>query len=292
MRENPIVNALSVDLEDYFQVENFAHLVPRDTWPTYAPRLSDNTHRLLDLFDLHGVKATFFVLGWCAERFPVLVREIHRRGHEIACHSQWHRLVYSLSPAEMAEDTAACRARLEDLTGGRIRGYRAPSYSINQDSLWALDILAEQGFLYDSSIFPVHHDRYGIPDFPRWPVADYGTPGGARIHEFPLTTFRVGGTNLPAAGGGYLRMLPTVWSHAGIAAAHGAGQPAMLYLHPWEIDAGQPRIPGMSLTRHLRCYYNLAATYGRLDALLGRYRWGRVDAVLAETLGRPELAPA
>lgn len=280
------VNALSVDLEDYFQVENFAHLVPRETWGRYAPRLTANTHRLLDLFDTRGVSATFFVLGWCAERFPHLVREIHRRGHEIACHSHMHRLVYTLTPDEMRADTARCKAILEDLTGTPVIGYRAPSYSITQASLWALDVLAELGFVYDSSIFPVHHDRYGIPDFPRWPVADYATPGGNRIHEFPLTTFRLGGTNLPSAGGGYLRMLPMPWTWQGIAAAHRAGQPAMLYLHPWEIDPGQPRIEGMSTLRTMRCYFNLAGTFDRLSAVIERYRWAPVSRVLETTLGR------
>ncbi len=282
----PPVNALSVDLEDYFQVENFAHLVPREHWGHFAPRLTANTHRLLDLFDSVRARATFFVLGWCAERFPHLVREIHRRGHEVACHSHMHRLVYTLTPEEMRADTARCKAVLEDLTGSRVIGYRAPSYSITRDSLWALDVLADLGFVYDSSIFPVHHDRYGIPDFPRWPIADYGTPGGARIHEFPLTTFRVGRTNLPSAGGGYLRMLPMTWTWQGIAAAHRAGQPAMLYLHPWEIDPGQPRIEGMTRLRTLRCYYNLGGTYERLEQVLDRFRWAPVSEVLETTLGR------
>lgn len=282
-----IVNALSVDLEDYFQVENFAHLVPRETWGAYAPRLTDNTHRLLDLFDSAGVRATFFVLGWCAERFPNLVREVHRRGHEIACHSYWHRLVYSLTPSEFREDTLRCRDLLEALTGTRVLGYRAPSYSITRKCLWALDVLAELGFAYDSSIFPVHHDRYGIPDFPRWPVANHPTPAGATLHEFPLTTFRMGGTNLPSAGGGYLRMLPMAWTRTGIQAAHRAGQPAMLYIHPWEIDAGQPRIDGMTTLRHLRCYFNLAGTYDRLAGLVAEHRWAPVRDVLARALGTP-----
>ncbi len=285
-----IVDALSVDLEDYFQVENFAHLVPRDTWPSYAPRLTDNTHRLLDLFDAQGSRATFFVLGWCAERFPNLVREIHARGHEIACHSYLHRLIYTLTPDEFRADTVRCRDLLEDLVGERVIGYRAPSYSITAESLWALDVLAELGFVYDSSIFPVRHDRYGIPDFARWPVADHPTPGGATLHEFPLTTFQLAGHNLPSAGGGYLRMLPMAWTRQGIRAAHAAGQPAMLYIHPWEIDAGQPRIPGMKPLRNLRCYYNLAGTFERLETIISEHRWGPVREVLGRTLGR-DLTP-
>lgn len=286
-----ILNAMSVDVEDYFQVENFAHRVPRDQWDRYAPRVERNTGRLLDLFDEHGVRATFFVLGWVAERFGGLVREIHARGHEIACHSYYHRLVYSLTEQEFREDTRRGKAILEDLVGEPVLGYRAPSYSITARNLWALDILAELGFVYDSSVFPVHHDRYGIPDFSRWPVAHYRTPAGHRLHEFPLTTFRVAGVNLPAAGGGYLRILPRQWTHHGIRTANRAGQPAILYIHPWEIDDGQPRMPGLGPLRHLRCYYNLAGTYDRLREVLGRYRWGPVRDVLAEVVGEP-LSPA
>jgi polysaccharide deacetylase family protein (PEP-CTERM system associated) len=277
----PIVNAMSVDVEDYFQVENFAHRVPRDQWHRYAPRVERNTHRLLDLFEAHGVRATFFVLGWVAERFGGLVKAIRARGHEVACHSYYHRLIYNLTADEMREDTRRSKAVIEDLIGEPVRGYRAPSYSITARNLWALDVLAEEGFEYDSSIFPVHHDRYGIPDFSRWPVHGYRTPGGHRIDEFPLTTFQVGRLNLPAAGGGYLRILPSRWTHHGIRAANRQGRPAILYIHPWEIDEGQPRMPGLGALRHLRCYYNLAGTYARLEEVLASYRWGPVREVLA-----------
>lgn len=277
---------MSVDLEDWFQVENFAEKVPRDTWDRYTPRVVENTRRLLDLFDETDVRSTFFVLGWCARKFPDLVRDIHRRGHEIACHSDLHRLVYTLTPDEFREDTARCKGLLEDLVGTPVLGYRAPSYSITARNLWALDELAALGFAYDSSIFPVHHDRYGIPEFSRWPVADYRTPGGATLHEFPLTTFKVGSMNMPAAGGGYLRLLPMPWTHHGIRAAHRAGHAAILYVHPWEIDDGQPRMPGLKPLRHLRCYHNLAGTYDRLARLCREYRWGTVREVLSREIGR------
>ncbi len=283
-----IVNAMTVDVEDYFQVENFAHRVHRDQWDRYTPRVEANTHRLLDAFDVHGVRGTFFVLGWVAERFGGLVREIHGRGHEIACHSYFHRLVYDLTRSEFREDTRRCKRVLEDLVGERVRGYRAPSYSITARNLWALDVLAEEGFEYDSSIFPVHHDRYGIPEFSRWPVLGYRTPGGHRLHEFPLTTFQVGRLNMPAAGGGYLRILPTPWTHYGIRAANRQGQPAILYIHPWEIDDGQPRMPGLGPLRHLRCYYNLAGTYDRLVGVLRRYKWAPVRDVLARVVAEAE----
>jgi polysaccharide deacetylase family protein (PEP-CTERM system associated) len=292
MSNSPIVNALSVDVEDYFQVENFADQVPRDSWGEWRPRVEQNTHRLLDLFDRRGVRGTFFILGWVAEHFPALVRQIDARGHEVACHSYMHRLVYDLTRDEFREDTHRCKALLEDLVGKPVVGYRAPSYSITDRNLWALDVLAELGFVYDSSIFPVHHDRYGIPDFPRWPVADYQTPGGQHIHEFPLTTFRMVGHNMPAAGGGYLRILPMPWTHHGIRAANRAGRPAILYIHPWEIDDGQPRVEGLPFLRHMRCYYNLKGTFDRLDDVLSKYRWSTVAEVLGVTIGREIISPA
>ena len=282
-----IYNAMSVDVEDYFQVENFSHRVPRHEWGQYPSRVSDNTRRLLDLFDEHHTKATFFVLGWVAERFSELVRDIHRRGHEVGCHSYYHRLVYTLTPDEFREDTHRCKSLLEDLTGEPVHGYRAPTYSITSRNFWALDVLVDLGFTYDSSVFPVHHDRYGVPEFPRWPVADFITPGGQKIHEFPLTTFRLGHLNFPAAGGGYLRILPEQWTHHGVRAANRDGRPAIVYLHPWEIDDGQPRMTGLGILRRMRCYHNLKRTYGRVDRLLGRYHWAPVRDVLHEAIGKP-----
>lgn len=281
----PIRNAMSVDVEDWFHIENFAGRIPRDTWDDYPTRVVENTDRLLDLFDEFGTRATFFVLGWVAERFPDLVRSIHRRGHEIGCHSYLHRLVYNLSPDEFRDDTARCKSLLEDLTGEPVLGYRAPTYSITDKNFWALDVLVELGFRYDSSVFPVHHDRYGVPDFDRWPVADFETPAGQHIHEFPMTTFRVGQVNLPAAGGGYLRMLPEAWSHHGIRAANRRNRPAIIYLHPWEVDPDVPRLSGLKPVTYVRSYLNLGRTYDRVSRLLSHYRWGTVAEVLGHAVG-------
>lgn len=287
-----MLNALSVDVEDYFHVENLTHRISRDQWDAMPLRVEDSTRRILDMFDRRGVKATFFTLGWVAERLPGLVKDIHARGHEIGCHSHLHRLVFDLTPEVFREDTLKCKRLLEDLIGAPVVGYRAPSYSITRRNLWALDVLAELGFLYDSSIFPVRHDRYGIPDFHRWPVADLPTPGGNRIHEFPLTTFKVGKMNMPAAGGGYLRLLPPMWTRHGIQSANRAGRPAILYIHPWEIDDGQPRVEGLGRLKSIRCYHNLDATYDRLEDLVKRFQWGTVREVLARTLNREALRAA
>lgn len=287
-----MLNALSVDVEDYFHVENLTDRITRDQWDTMPLRVEANTHRLLDMFDAHGAKATFFTLGWVAERCPDLVKTIHARGHEIGCHSHLHRLIFNLDPEEFRQDTQRCKSLLEDLTGAPVVGYRAPSYSITRKNLWALDVLAELGFLYDSSIFPVRHDRYGIPDFHRWPVADLPTPSGHRIHEFPLTTFKLGKMNMPAAGGGYLRLLPPQWTRYGVQAANWAGRPAILYIHPWEIDDGQPRMEGLGRLKRIRCYHNLDDTFRRLEGLVRRFEWGTVRDVLAVTLNREELKAA
>ncbi|MFN3200646.1 MAG: XrtA system polysaccharide deacetylase [Bradymonadia bacterium] len=287
-----MLNALSVDVEDYFHVENLTHRITRDDWDSMPLRVEDSTLRLLDMFDSHGARATFFTLGWVAERCPDLVKEIHRRGHEIGCHSHLHRLIFNLEPEEFRADTLKCKTLLEDLIGEPVVGYRAPSYSITTKNLWALDVLAELGFVYDSSIFPVRHDRYGIPNFHRWPVADLPTPKGHRIHEFPLTTFRMGNMNMPAAGGGYLRLLPPQWTRHGVQSANRAGRPAILYIHPWEIDDGQPRVEGLGRLKQFRCYHNLDATFDRLEDLVRRFQWGTVREVLAQTLQRPDLEAA
>ncbi|MCC6392529.1 MAG: polysaccharide deacetylase family protein, partial [Bryobacterales bacterium] len=193
-------NVISVDVEDYFHVEAFSDVVHRSEWSGYSSRVEQNTQRVLDLFDECGVKGTFFVLGWVAERYPALVRRIVERGHEAACHSYWHRLIYHLTPQEFREDTRRAKNEIEQAGGQAVKGYRAPSFSIVKRSLWALEILAEEGFTYDSSVFPVRHDTYGIPDAPRAPYR-VETPSGP-VMEYPMTTFRMGGwTNLPVAGG-------------------------------------------------------------------------------------------
>jgi polysaccharide deacetylase family protein (PEP-CTERM system associated) len=262
---------LTVDVEDYFHVEAFADVVSRASWGQYTPRVEANTTRLLDLFDEFHAKATFFILGWVAERFPGLVREIVKRGHEPACHSYWHRLIYCITPQEFRDDTRRAKAAIEDAAGVGVRGYRAPSYSVTSKSLWALDALAEAGFAYDSSIFPIRHDIYGMPDAPRFPFRIQTSSG--EIVEYPITTFRVLSNNLPVGGGGYFRMLPFWYTQWGLGRAAKEGVPRIIYIHPWEIDPEQPRLGGRARSR-LRHYTNLDKTYARLRRLLsqGRFR--------------------
>jgi polysaccharide deacetylase family protein (PEP-CTERM system associated) len=266
MRVESFKNVVSVDVEDYFHAEALAHVALRSQWDRYPCRVEGNTRRLLELFAAREVHATFFVVGWVAERFPALVREIAAAGHELACHSYWHRLVYQLNPKEFREDTQRAKDVIEQIAGLAIYGYRAPTYSIVASSLWALEILVELGFTYDSSIFPIRHDRYGIPSAPRAPFR-IKTPAGALL-EYPLTTFRVGKHSLPVGGGGYLRLLPRWYTRFGIRRAQQEGLPVIVYVHPWEIDPNQPRLPGR-LTSRLRHYTNLAKTYDRLNDMLG-----------------------
>jgi polysaccharide deacetylase family protein (PEP-CTERM system associated) len=257
---------ISVDVEDYFHVEAFAGMIDRATWGNYACRVERNTERILDILDDCHVTGTFFVLGWVAERYPNLVRSIAERGHELGCHSYWHRLVYKLTPEEFRDDTLLAKNSIEQAASVQIYGYRAPSFSITSRSRWALDILAELGFGYDSSVFPVRHDVYGVPRSPRRPFR-VETPFGT-IVEFPLATFHLGlGPNLPVAGGGYLRMLPYWYTKTGVARAWREGLPVVSYVHPWELDPEQPRLNG-PLKSRLRHYTNLKGTEARLRRLL------------------------
>lgn len=260
---------LSVDVEDYFQVEAFADQVSRDTWDQYPSRVVANCHRLLDLFDRYQATATFFVLGWVAERFPALVREIHDRGHELACHSYWHRRVYRLTPDEFRQDTRAACDAIEQAASVRVQGYRAPTWSITSQSLWALDILAEEGFRYDSSIYPIHHDLYGVPGGQRYPY-HHSCQNGRPLLEFPPTTARVGNMNIPAAGGGYLRLFPMFFTDWVFRQYETCGKPLVVYLHPWEIDPDQPRMAAGFRSR-LRHYTNLHRTQERMEKLLQQY---------------------
>ena len=273
------VSVFSVDLEDYFHVEAFADVIDRARWSEYPCRVEASTLRILDLLDRHSVKATFFILGWVAERYPQLIREIIARGHEPACHSYWHRLIYRLTPDEFREDTMLAKTVIEQAGGVAVRGYRAPSYSITRKSLWALDILAECGFAYDSSIFPISHDVYGIPDAPRTPFSTVTSMGS--IVEYPITTFRLAGKrNWPVGGGGYLRIFPTQYTRMGIQRASAQGIPLIVYIHPWEIDSEQPKLPGR-FTSRLRHYTNLTKMYERVDALLASQRFGSFQDIFA-----------
>jgi polysaccharide deacetylase family protein (PEP-CTERM system associated) len=281
MSEEILKNVVSVDVEDYFHAEVFSGVVDRAKWNSYSSRVEVNTRRLLEMLGKLNVHGTFFVLGWVAERFPGLVREIAAGGHEIACHSYWHRLIYKLEPAEFREDTRRAKDVIEQISGQRVEGYRAPTYSVIDRSVWALDILSELGFTYDSSIYPIHHDRYGMPGAPRGPFR-FQTPSGP-MTEFPITTFRLAGHNMPVGGGGYLRLLPRLYTRMGLKSVQTEGLPIVVYIHPWEVDAEQPRLP-VSLKSRLRHYTNLSRTFDRLQHVLeeGNYTSFR-ESGLADT---------
>jgi polysaccharide deacetylase family protein (PEP-CTERM system associated) len=285
---NPtVMNAMSVDVEDYFHVSVFDGIVPRSQWASMESRVCANTRRLLDLFNEFGVRSTFFVLGWVAEQHPALVREIAERGHEIASHGYAHRLIYDQTPTAFREDVRRAKHVLEQAAGCSVEGYRAPSYSVTPRSLWALDILIEEGYRYDSSIFPIRHDRYGIPVSPREPFAIQRPQG--TLMEVPGSTVRVGPLNLPIAGGGYFRILPYAWTRWGIARLNTTEQQAaVFYIHPWEIDPDQPRLSA-GLVSRFRHYRNLAQTMVRLRALLTDFRFGTVASLLRSRA--PEPAP-
>jgi polysaccharide deacetylase family protein (PEP-CTERM system associated) len=274
----PIVNAMSIDVEDYFHVSVFDGIVPRQMWPGMESRVCANTERLLDLFAEFEVRSTFFVLGWVAERHPELVRTIAGRGHEVASHGYAHRLVYDQTQAAFRDDVRRAKALLEDACGRRVAGYRAPSYSITPKSLWALDILIEEGYEYDSSIFPIRHDRYGIPVSARQPYR-IDRKGGSLI-EVPGSTAEVGPLNLPVAGGGYFRILPYWWARWGISRINERDRrAAVFYLHPWEIDPQQPRLRAGRLSR-FRHYRNLEHTEERLRQLLRDFRFDTMQALV------------
>lgn len=261
---------MTVDVEDYFMVEAFAGSVQRSTWDSWPSRVVDNTRRILDLFDKYQVKSTFFIVGWVAEKFPELVRDIHSRGHELACHSFWHRTVYSLKPDEFREDTRAAVRAVEDASGVRVKGYRAPSWSITKSCLWALDILAEEGFTYDSSIYPIRHDLYGVPGAQRFPYLQK-CANGQSLQEFPPTTVRFFGQNLPGAGGGYLRIFPMSYTHWVFRKfERDYHERVVVYIHPWEVDPDQPRISD-SLKSTVRHYTGLSSTAKKLETLLRGY---------------------
>lgn len=273
------VNAFTVDVEDYFQVTGFESHIRRDEWSQFESRVEHSTHRILDLLDERQVRGTFFVLGWTAEHFPALVREIHTRGHEIGSHSYWHRLVYELTPGEFRSDLQRSRDVLEAITGHAVTSYRAPSFSITSRSLWALEILVEEGFTSDSSIYPVHHDRYGIPNAERR-VHRLATPAG-EIWEFPPSVVRRAGFNLPVSGGGYFRLYPAAMTHSCLRSINRSQrQPFMFYIHPWEVDPEQPRLKVGSTVSRLRHYVNLAHTERKLRDLLGSFRFGPMSEVI------------
>jgi polysaccharide deacetylase family protein (PEP-CTERM system associated) len=274
-----ITNAMSVDVEDWFQVQAFAGVISRDRWDGLERRVEASTDRTLALFDRAGVTGTFFTLGWVAERHPGLVRRIVAAGHELASHGFSHELVHAIGAEKFRADVARAKAVLEDVSGVAIHGYRAPTFSIApRCAPWAHAVLAETGHAYSSSVFPVKHDLYGAPDAPRVPHRP--DPNG--VLELPMTTVRVGRRNLPCAGGGWFRMFPYPLFHAGLSRVNAAGQPGIFYFHPWEIDPLQPRVANAKLRSRLRHYTGLAGMEGKLARLLGDFRWARMDAVFPE----------
>lgn len=279
------VNAMSVDVEDWFQVQAFAGRVRRDDWDAMPRRVEASTDRVLALFERAGVRATFFTLGWVAERHPALIRRIVAGGHELASHGQDHRLVRDQTPDAFRADVRRAKALLEDTGGVAVRGYRAATFSIGPDTPWALPVLAEEGHAYSSSLNPIRHDLYGAPDAPRFAHRPAGVPEG--FAEVPLTTVRLGGRNWPCAGGGFFRLMPYALFRSGLRRVNRHdGRAAVFYFHPWEVDPGQPRLSGLSARARLRHTLNLSRMEARLERLLRDFAWDRMDRVF------PECAPA
>ncbi len=268
-----MINWLTIDVEDYFQVAAFNDIVEPSSWAGYESRVDNNTSRILDLLDQKQTKATFFVVGWVADRYPHIVRNIADRGHEVGCHSYWHQKIYDLTPEAFKEDTRRAKDVLESILGLPVYGYRAPTYSITEKSLWALDILEELGFHYDSSIFPVVHDNYGIPKAPRF---RYNLPNHNMV-EYPISTGKFANRNIPVSGGGYFRLFPyRLTKYALKRINETENQPFVFYLHPWEIDPGQPRFDKARWFSRFRHYNNLSATYSRLEMLLDDFSFGPI----------------
>jgi polysaccharide deacetylase family protein (PEP-CTERM system associated) len=279
--EDPMTkNALTVDVEDYFQVSALAPHIDRSSWDSRPCRVERNVQRLLELFDASGARATFFTLGWVAERYPQLVRDVVAHGHELASHGYAHLRASEQTRLEFSSDVLSAKRLLEDVSGQPVKGYRAPSFSIGRDNDWAFDELLAAGYAYSSSVYPVRHDHYGVPDAPRFP---YRTRPG--LLEIPLTTTQLLGRNLPAGGGGFFRLLPYSVSRWALRRVNRIDQrPAIFYLHPWEIDPQQPRIAGTSAKTRFRHYVNLSRTESRLSRLLRDFQWGRIDEVFAPQL--------
>ena len=268
-------NYLTIDVEDYYQVSAFEKAIDPGSWEKRESRVERNTKILLDILEKRNVFGTFFVVGWIAAHYPRVVKEIFDRGHEIGCHSYWHRKVYDLTPEQFKEDTRRAKTTLEEITGCAVVGYRAPSYSITSQSLWALDILAELGFAYDSSIFPTYHDMYGIPDAPRFAYE----LEKQEMTEFPISTVRIAGRNLPVSGGGYFRLLPYPVTRAALRHINRREkQPFVFYLHPWEVDPDQPRVNNAGPLSRFRHYNNLSTAQEKFERLLDDFQFGPLMA--------------
>jgi polysaccharide deacetylase family protein (PEP-CTERM system associated) len=292
MNGRGLVNAMTVDVEDYFQVSAFAPYIAREEWPRRECRVERNVERILELLARHDATATFFTLGWIAERYPQMLRSIVAQGHEVASHGYAHMRVGELGPSGFRNDVVTAKALLEDIGGVEVRGYRAPSFSIDGSTPWAFDVLAEAGYRYSSSVYPIRHDHYGMPEAPRFA---WRTTSG--VLEIPATTLRLGGQNLPSSGGGYFRLMPYALSRWMIRRVNAHdGQSAVFYFHPWELDPAQPRVPGVDAKTRFRHYLNLSRMEGRLGTLLSDFRWDRMDRVFrgagATDAASPALAAA
>ena len=275
MPPDPIINAMTIDVEDYFQVSAFAPYIARSEWPERECRVERNVDRLLEILSAHDTKATFFTLGWIAERYPELTRRIVREGHELASHGYGHQRASDLSESEFLEDIRRAKGILEDVGGCEVSGYRAPSFSIGPANLWAFDCLSRAGYRYSSSIYPIRHDHYGMPDAPR-----FAYRVKPELLEVPITTLRVFRRNLPSSGGGYFRLLPYPVSRWMIRRVHEIDrQAAVFYCHPWEFDVAQPRIAGIDARTRFRHYVNIDRMEQRLVGLLADFKWGRMDDI-------------
>ncbi|MBN7797451.1 DUF3473 domain-containing protein [Parahaliea mediterranea] len=267
---------MTVDVEDYFQVSAFERHIARSDWDSLPCRVEHNVDRICELFSDAGIKGTFFTLGWLAQRYPAMVKRIVAEGHELASHGWEHTRVTQQDPETFRKDVQRSRETLEALSGQPVRGYRAASYSIGRDNLWALDVLADAGYRYSSSVVPIRHDNYGMPGAPRFAHL----VAGDRLLEVPPTTLPVAGRNFNFGGGGWFRLFPYALSRQALHQVNEAeSQPCVFYFHPWEIDPDQPRVPGVGLRTRFRHYLNLKRTYPRLQRLLGDFRWGRMDEV-------------
>ncbi|MBD3403604.1 DUF3473 domain-containing protein [candidate division GN15 bacterium] len=274
-------NLLTVDLEEWFVVEILRERYPQETWQTLPSTLAVNVRRLLSLFHEKQVKATWFILGWCAEHHPVIIEEIAALGHEIACHSYWHRRVDQMTPETFREDTQRAVDAIYNATGVMPRGYRAPSWSINNRVAWAFDVLAELGFEYDSSIFPIKHDLYGMPSGPR-ELFSMQCTNGRELYEFPNSTYRLMGRNVPVSGGGYLRHSPYWYSRQMIRKLNDDGRPSMIYLHPWELDPNPPQVEGLSPVQWFRTYGSTDIFAYKLNRLLSDFRFVTIGEYIDE----------
>jgi polysaccharide deacetylase family protein (PEP-CTERM system associated) len=273
-----MLNALSVDIEDWFHVGAFEKTIRREDWDGLQCRVEANTDAVIDLFASADVKATFFTLGWVASRYPALMRRIVDAGHEVASHGWDHIRVFTMTSAQFTDDLMRTRKTLEDATGVKVSGYRAPSFSIDQRTPWAHEVLADQGYVYSSSVAPVVHDHYGWPEAPRFafrPVA------GSDLIELPVTTAKFGGRTLAAGGGGFFRLLPYGFSKWAFKQVNAAGEPGIFYFHPWEIDPDQPRVPDAPIRSKIRHYTNLDVMAPKLRRIMAAFEWGRVDMVAA-----------